>query len=124
MKTKLLANDFAVEIQDVDLESLDDATFDALREVWMRYKVAVFRDQVISDEALIDFTKRLGPLFVHVRDESHDLHRPEMMFVSNVKEEGKGNGILGNGDLRWHTDQSYTPRPERAECQPNRSLPR
>lgn len=111
MKTKLLANDFAIEVKDVDLGALDDATLDAVRDAWMRHKVAVFRDQHLSDDQLVAFTKRLGAPFVHVRDESHDARFPEIMFVSNVREEGKGDGILGNGDLRWHTDQSYTPRP-------------
>ncbi len=111
MKTKLLGNEFAVEIEGVDLASLDNAGLDELRNVWMRHKVAVLRDQKLSDDALITFTRRLGPLFVHVRDQYHHEAHPEIMYISNLKEDGRDLGSLGNGELRWHSDQSYTPRP-------------
>lgn len=111
METNLLGNEFAVEFQDIDLEALDDAALDEVRDLWMRHKVAVFRDQHLSDDALVGFTRRLGPPHVHVRDECHDARYPEIMYVSNLKEEGRVPGSLGNADLRWHTDQSYTPKP-------------
>ena len=111
MKTKLLGNEFAIEFQDVDLGALDDAALGDVRDLWMRHKVAVFRGQQLSDDALVGFTRRLGPLHVHVREEYHHKRHPEIMIVSNLKEGGLDLGSLGNADLRWHTDQSYTPRP-------------
>jgi taurine dioxygenase len=111
MKTRLLGKNFAVEIDGVDLAALGDTAFDELRRVWLRNKVAVLRGQVLSDDALVDFTRRMGPLFSHVRDQYHAPDRPEIMYVSNLKEDGRNLGSLGDGELRWHTDQSYTPRP-------------
>lgn len=111
MKSIILGHDFAIEFQDIDLATLDDAALGKIRDLWMRYKVAVFRDQQLSDEALVAFTRRLGPLHVHVRDQYHDTQHPEIMFVSNLQKDGRNLGSLGNGDLRWHTDQSYTPKP-------------
>lgn len=111
MKSNILGHDFAIEFQDIDLATLDDAALGKIRDLWMRYKVAVFRDQQLSDEALVAFTRRLGPLHVHVRDQYHDTQHPEIMFVSNLQKDGRNLGSLGNGDLRWHTDQSYTPKP-------------
>ncbi len=111
MKTKRLGKGFAVQIDGVDLSALDDAAFAELREIWLHDKVAVLRDQVLSDDALIEFTRRMGSLFTHVRDQYHAPGRPEIMYVSNLKEEGRNLGSLGDGDLRWHTDQCYTPRP-------------
>lgn len=111
MKSNILGQDFAIEFQDIDLAVIDDAALNTVRDLWMRYKVAVFRDQRLSDTALVDFTRRLGPLHVHVRDQYHDAQHPEIMFVSNLQKDGRNLGSLGNGDLRWHTDQSYTPKP-------------
>lgn len=111
MQTTLLANDFAIQFDDLDLATLTEAELETVRDLWMRYKVAVFRNQHLSDEALVGFTRRLGPSHVHVRDEFHDDRFPEIMYVSNLKEDGRNLGSLGNGDLRWHTDQSYTPKP-------------
>ncbi len=111
MKTNLVADKFAIEFDDLDLATLETAALDEVRELWMRYKVAVFRNQQLTDEALVGFTKRLGPQHVHVRDQYHDEKHPEIMFVSNLQEDGRNLGSLGNGDLRWHTDQSYTAKP-------------
>jgi len=112
LETRLLGNGFAVEILGVDLNApLDDQTLDEIRDLWMRNKVAVFREQTVLDDALVDFTERLGGLFVHVRDQFHAPDRPEIMYISNLKQEGRNLGALGNGDLRWHSDQTYTARP-------------
>jgi len=112
LETRLLGNGFAVEILGVDLNvSLDDQTLSKIRDLWMRNKVAVFRNQSVSDDALVDFTERLGGLFVHVRDQFHAPDRPEIMYISNLKQEGRNLGALGNGDLRWHSDQTYTAHP-------------
>lgn len=111
LNTRLLGNGFAVEITDVDLGRLDDVTLDAVRREWLAHKVAIFRDQDLSDAALVAFTERMGPLFVHVRDQFHAPDRPEVMYVSNLKVDGRNLGALGDGDLEWHSDQTYTPRP-------------
>ncbi len=106
MKTKMLGNGFAVEIEGVDLAAIDDAAFTELRDIWLRDKVAVLRGQALDDDALLAFTRRMGPLFSHIRDQYHAPDHPEIMYVSNLKADGKNLGSLGNGDLRWHTDQS------------------
>ncbi len=111
LKTTLLGNGFAVEFAGIDLAHIDDQTFAEVRDLWMRHKVAVFRDQVLSDDELVSFTERMGPLFVHVRDQFRALDRPEIMYISNIEDDGRPLGALGNGDLHWHSDQTYTKRP-------------
>lgn len=103
---------FAAEITGIQLSgALDDTAFDELRAAWMESKVAVLRDQNLTDEDLIAFTRRMGPLFTHVRSMFHSPEFPEIMLVSNLKEDGRSLGSLGDGDLGWHTDQCYTARP-------------
>ncbi len=111
MKTQLLGNGFAVEFLDIDLAIIDDEKMVEMREIWMQHKVAVFRGQELDDDALVSFTERMGPLFVHVRDQFRALDRPEIMYISNIEDDGRLLGALGNGDLQWHSDQTYTKRP-------------
>ena len=112
LKVRQVGPGFAAEIGGIRLSgALSDAEIEELRRVWMENKVAILHDQHLSDQELLAFTKRMGPLFVHVRSMFHSPEHPEIMFVSNLKEEGRPLGSLGDGDLGWHTDQCYTPRP-------------
>ena len=111
LDTLMLGKGFAVEILDVDLADIDDAALAQVRDLWMEHKVAIIRDQTLSDDALVSFTERMGPLFVHVRDQFRSLDRPEIMYISNLEEDGRPLGALGNGELHWHSDQTYTRQP-------------
>jgi len=112
METNILGPGFAVEISGADLSiDLTDTQFVEIKRLWLENKVAVFRDQNLEDDALVGFTKRFGPLFVHVRSQFNDAAHPEIMLISNIKEDGRNLGELGNGDLAWHSDQSYSARP-------------
>lgn len=107
MEMTLLASDFAVRIDGVDLsQPLGDADFDRLRDVWMQNKVAVFRDQSLEDDDLLAFARRFGPLFVHVQSQLVSPDHKEVMYATNRKTEAPVRGVL-----EWHTDQSYTPKP-------------
>ncbi|MFT5445745.1 MAG: taurine dioxygenase [Gammaproteobacteria bacterium] len=112
MKARQIGPEFAVEISDLALSELrDEIDIEAFRQTWMDNKVAVLRDQQLDDDALLAFTRHMGPLFVHVRSMFHSREYPEIMFVSNLKADGRVLGSLGDGDLGWHTDQCYTARP-------------
>ena len=39
---------------------------------------------------------------------------PEVTVVSNVKDQGKTIGILGDGEVVWHSDFSFKERPTAA----------
>lgn len=112
LASRILGPEFAVEISGVDLSvDLPPETFAEIKQLWLENKVAVFRDQELSDDDLVCFTARFGPLFVHVRSQFNDTSHPEIMLISNIKEDGRNLGELGNGDLAWHSDQSYSARP-------------
>jgi len=112
METNILGPGFAVEISGVDLSTdLTDTQFTEIKCLWLENKVAVFRDQNLDDDALVGFTKSFGPLFIHVRSQFNDAVHPEIMLISNIKEGERNLGELGNDDLAWHSDQSYSARP-------------
>ena len=107
MRTTVLASDFAVKIEGVDLGGpLDDVTVADIRRLWMDYKVAWFPGQELDDEALLRFAERFGPIFRHAQATLHDPDRSEVMYLSNRQQKA-----LVSGELGWHSDQSYTPRP-------------
>ena len=111
LEHRVIGPAFAVEFPDIDLADLSDGDFAVLRDLWLEHKVAVFRDQDLSDDELVRFTERFGPLFVHVRAQFNDAARPEVMLISNIKEDGRNLGELGDGELNWHSDQSYSATP-------------
>ena len=61
-------------------------------------------------EELLFFANRFGPLDPTepgAYGGKHDLDTyPELMIVSNVKEDGELIGALGDGELMWHCDMS------------------
>jgi taurine dioxygenase len=73
--------------------------------------VLVFRDQRITPSQQIAFSRRFGPLQVHVLHQFLLAGKPEILIVSNIKDEsGKPIG-LGDAGHYWHSDLSYKERP-------------
>jgi taurine dioxygenase len=70
----------------------------------------VFRAQSITPEQHIEFSRRFGPLMIHVLRQYLLPGHPEILRVSNVIENGKPIG-LGDAGAIWHSDLSYTPEP-------------
>ena len=112
------------EIRGVDLKTLDDATFERLHDHWLDHLLLVFRNQSLAPQDLVNFAKRFGTPVT-----SSGLHKrgleertankifnlpPEVTVVTNVKEEGKPVGILGDGEVVWHADFSFKERPTAA----------
>ena len=78
------------EISGVDLsQELDGDTFAQIAKAFFENEVAFFRDQKITPQQQIAFTRRFGTLEQHVRKESRLPGYPEILVVSNlVKEDG------------------------------------
>ena len=112
------------EIRGIDLRRLDDATFQSLHSIWLDQVLLVFRGQSLAAEDLVKLVKRFGtPVTssnLHQRDLSERAGTrllnlpPEVTVVSNVKQEGKAVGILGDGEIVWHSDFSFKERPTAA----------
>jgi taurine dioxygenase len=106
------------EIFGVDLSKLDDGDFAAIERAWHRYSVLLFRDQRLSDDDLLSFSRRFGDLDSPPNQE-HGRQSPpgypDIYVVSNVLDEkGEPIGALGAGEAVWHTDMSYVDVPPNA----------
>ena len=106
-----LTPNLGAEISGVDLSApLSNADFDAIHRAFVTHSVLVFRDQDLSPEAQIDFSRRFGPLMVHVLKEALLEGHPEIYKISNIVEDGKAQGRAYAGQY-WHSDLTYEPRP-------------
>jgi taurine dioxygenase len=76
--------------------------------------VVLIRRQSLSDPELIAFGRRLGELdfapLAYTGNQSERRH-PEVIIISNVKEGGVPIGVLGDGEVVWHSDNSYRETP-------------
>ena len=87
-------------------QALADAAFDQILRALGRYGVLRFPDQALKPAAQKAFASRFGSLEVHVAGLYQDPEHPEIMFLSNIVENGKPIGLADAGQ-DWHTDMSY-----------------
>jgi taurine dioxygenase len=105
------------EVRGVDLRSLDDRKFAALKRAWHQHQVILVRGQTLSDQDLVAFSRRFGDLdWAPVQETGRRFVEglPEIYIVSNVKLNGEPIGSLGAGEAVWHTDMSYLDMPPMA----------
>jgi len=99
------------EVLGLDLSRpLSDAAFARIHRAHLDHHVLVFRDMRITPEQQIAFSRRFGPLQIHVLHQFGLAGYPEILVVSNIKENGRPIG-LGDAGVYWHSDLSYLPRP-------------
>jgi taurine dioxygenase len=107
----------AARVEGIDVRGLDPETFAFVYQAWLDHEVLLFRDQSLTDEDLLAFSRRFGDLDEAPVQESGRRFvegHPEIYVVSNVVENGVPIGSLGAGEAVWHTDMSYLPDPPTA----------
>ena len=102
------------EIRGVDLsQELDDETFAEIEQAYGEWEVIYFRNQSITPEQHIDFGRRFGSLEIHNMVQFSMPGTPELLILSNLKnEKGEFTGLSDAGRT-WHTDMSWSDRPPR-----------
>ena len=103
------------QVSGVDLASIGEEEFPLIEKAWHRHSVLLFRDQQLTDDDLLRFSRRLGELDPPPNQE-HGRQSPpgypDIYVVSNVLDEkGQPIGALGAGEAVWHTDMSYLDLP-------------
>lgn len=98
-----LTGAIAVEIDGVDLNQLDDATFATIHEALLEHGVVVFHGQDLTPEAHKAFGRRFGDLHTHPAAPGPDGH-PEILLLKNY---GKAKSITEV----WHSDVTCEQRP-------------
>ena len=118
------------EVRGVDLSKpLTDDAFMAIQQAWYDHIVLLFRGQKLSDDDLIRFSRRFGELDIAPASAtdmagSQEKSRPEIWIISNVVENGKPIGALGDKEAEWHTDMSYVAAPPMASVLYSLEIPK
>ena len=102
---------FGAEVIGLDLRRpLADEDFARIHRAHLDHHVLVFRDQRITPAQQVAFSRRFGPLQIHVQKKFQLAGHPEVLVVSNIKENGEPIG-LGDAGHFWHSDLSYKEKP-------------
>lgn len=116
------------EIAGLDLrEPVDEATFAALRDAFHRYSVLVFRDQGVTDDQQVAFSRRFGKL----ERTSFAIAAPNPYVYSLSNVDDAGNVLAPDAkrrtfllvNERWHTDSSFRAIPAMASVLSAREVP-
>ncbi len=100
------------DVTGVDLVHLTDAAFAEIYRCWLDHQVIRFRGQHLSDDELQAFSRRFGPLeraplgFLS-EAERERVDNPFVTVISNIRQNGKPIGGLGNAEAVWHSDMTY-----------------
>ncbi len=99
------------EVANVDLSRpLRDDMFGELAAAFAAHSVLVFHGQDLTPQQHIEFSRRFGPLMVHVFEEDLLDGYPEVYRLSNVVVDGVRQGRPDAGQY-WHSDLTYEEKP-------------
>lgn len=105
-----LSHALGAEVQGVDLAGpLSNSEFDQIHRTFLERGILLFRDQKISREQHIAFSRRFGELDTHdALPRDRDPDHPELLLVTNIpKANGAPSDSKYTGQL-WHSDMSFT----------------
>lgn len=111
-----ISNSFVADVQNVDLRTLSDSNFEALYLAWLTYGVLRIRNQPLTEAELQTFSARFGPLeeapMGRMSAEARKAVKNRYVTqLSNIVENGKPIGGLGNSEASWHSDMTYLDTP-------------
>ncbi len=121
-----LADAIGAEVRGVNLASLDVDEFEVVYAAWLEHLVLLFRDQNLSIDQHVAFSRRFGdlqPAPVTIQGRPWLDRYPDIAVMSNIVENGQRIGSLGDGEAIWHTDMSYKERPPSASLLYAREIP-
>ena len=111
------------EVLGVDLsQPMSDETFERVHQTWLERTILLFREQKMSVEEHIAFTRRLGDLEIHTLPKYNLPYHPEIFVVSNVTKDGRPIGAPKSGH-HWHSDSQYLKKPSAGSLLHAREVP-
>jgi taurine dioxygenase len=122
MQVTRLSDALGAEVIGIDVASVSDDDFDAINAAWLEHEVLVLREQELTPDQHIAFSKRFGDLEVHISVDHLLEGYPEIMMVSNKQENGRFIGAVSAGDY-WHSDLSCNAHPTKASLLYSLELP-
>jgi taurine dioxygenase len=101
---------FGAEIAGLDLtKSISAEDFRPVHDAFLQYGVLVFRDQELTPEQHIAFSRHFAPLLIHPIESQWALGYPELLQVPDRENVNADTGKIAQ--LPWHSDLTYAERP-------------
>ncbi|MBT5897921.1 MAG: TauD/TfdA family dioxygenase, partial [Rhodospirillaceae bacterium] len=107
-----LSDTLGAEIGGVDLSDIiDDSIMGEIEDAFFDHSVVLFRDQDLTPERHISFSRRFGPLEIHVSKQYLLPGHQEILVLSNERNSDGSRVSIADGGTGWHSDLSYMERP-------------
>jgi taurine dioxygenase len=99
------------EIRGVDAgRPIDDPSFAAIVQAWHDSLVIVLRGQNLDEDSQVRFAERFGELSP-IHTSHHSSTNRAVMYIGNLRKDGRIIGALPLGEMHFHSDQCYQERP-------------
>lgn len=106
LSTRPLSPALGVEVM-IDLAAgWSDEVIEEIESLFARHHLLLFRDQSLPEDVQVSFARHFGP----ISHRSPAMRDKDTVMVSNTEP----GGILGNGVLFFHSDNTFFPEPLKA----------
>lgn len=112
-----LSRHIGAEIRGLDLrEQLDAAAIRRIQQAWLDHSVLLVRGQTLSQEDLLRVTGYFGAVGELGRPakffpKGYSRLLPNIMMISNIRENGETIGALPDGEMMFHHDMIHKEMP-------------
>ena len=104
-------------------QPVDAETFAEIERLFHDNIVVFFRDQRLTSEQQISFSRRFGELEIHIVKKYLLPEYPEILLISNVRDDQGEHIGLADAGFTWHSDTSYRQYPSRCSLLYAREVP-
>jgi taurine dioxygenase len=116
MKINPINNHFVADVDGIDIGTISDEDFEAVYQAWLQFGVLRLHNQPLDEESLQRFSRRFGPLEERPMgrlpaEAKAKIKNRYVTQLSNIVENGKPIGGLGNSEANWHSDMTYVDTP-------------
>src|SRR6266849_6211937 len=92
---------------------IDEPAFGEIERAFHDNIVVFFREQRLTEEQHIAFSRRFGELEIHIVKKYLLPGHPEILLISNVRDAAGEHIGLADAGFTWHSDVSYRRCPSR-----------
>lgn len=119
LQVEKLSPHIGAEVKGIDLSQEQSAeTMAELKRLWLEHIVLLFRDQTLDQEAQLRATTFFGEIGILARPAKdypagYAKLLPNVMLISNIRENGEPIGALPDGEMMFHHDMLHAELPHK-----------
>jgi alpha-ketoglutarate-dependent taurine dioxygenase len=99
---------YGKELLQFDIKSLSDQDIHGIRRLLAMHGLLIFRNQVLDDEHLIQFSQRLGSGKIEAPPKAFNSASEHIAYLTNLKKpDGSLLGFAADSTDVWHSDQEF-----------------